>query len=122
MTTAVDKWPAAARLVAVAAAGHLPTAPTPPSGTRPTRTSPISRRDENRKTILQVPSSEDDGITLDVTRMGHGNHFTTKLKSHWDARSPSPAPVLSRSPTVLRLRFRRHSTACLVIRTRPAVR
>src|SRR5205823_12725057 len=35
MTTAVDKWPAAARLVAVAAAGHLPTAPTPPSGTRP---------------------------------------------------------------------------------------
>src|SRR2546426_4553437 len=35
MTTAVDKWPAAARLVAVAAAGHLPTAPTPPQGTRP---------------------------------------------------------------------------------------
>jgi hypothetical protein len=27
MTTAMDKWPAAARLVAVAAAGHLPTAP-----------------------------------------------------------------------------------------------
>jgi len=37
MTTAVDKWPAAARLVAVAAAGHLPTAPTPPQGTRPNR-------------------------------------------------------------------------------------
>src|SRR5712671_6431613 len=36
MTTAVDKWPAAARLVAVAATGHLPTAPTPPQGTRPT--------------------------------------------------------------------------------------
>ena len=35
MTTAVDKWPAAARLVVVAAAGHLPTAPTPPQGTRP---------------------------------------------------------------------------------------
>src|SRR5262249_49981014 len=35
MTTAVDKCPAAARLVAVAAAGHLPTAPTPPPGTRP---------------------------------------------------------------------------------------
>src|ERR1700731_4887757 len=35
MTTAMDKWPAAARLVAVAAAGHLPTAPTPPQGTRP---------------------------------------------------------------------------------------
>src|SRR5882724_13556990 len=35
MTTAVDKWPSAARLVAVAAAGHLPTAPTPPQGTRP---------------------------------------------------------------------------------------
>ena len=34
MTTAVDKWPAA-RLVAVAAAGHLPTAPTPPQGARP---------------------------------------------------------------------------------------
>jgi hypothetical protein len=34
MTTAVDKWPAAARLVAVAAAGHLPTAPTPLGGTR----------------------------------------------------------------------------------------
>ena len=35
MTTAVDKCPAAARLVAVAATGHLPTAPTPPPGTRP---------------------------------------------------------------------------------------
>ena len=35
MTTAVDKWPAAAELVAVAAAGHLPTAPTPPQGARP---------------------------------------------------------------------------------------
>jgi len=35
MTTAVDKWPAAARLVTVAAAGHLPTAPTPPQGTWP---------------------------------------------------------------------------------------
>src|ERR1700730_14634824 len=35
MTTAMDKWPAAARLVAVAAAGHLPTAPTPPQGSRP---------------------------------------------------------------------------------------
>jgi hypothetical protein len=34
MTTAMDKWPAAARLVAVAATGHLPTAPTPPQGTR----------------------------------------------------------------------------------------
>ena len=30
---AVDSWPAYARLVAVAAAGHLPTAPTPPPGT-----------------------------------------------------------------------------------------
>jgi hypothetical protein len=39
MTTAMDKWPAAARLVAVAAAGHLPTAPTPPQGTRPPMTS-----------------------------------------------------------------------------------
>src|ERR1700730_13233455 len=38
MPTAVDKWPAAARLVAVAAAGHLPTAPTPPQGTRPLAT------------------------------------------------------------------------------------
>src|SRR6267378_2181344 len=37
MTTAMDKWPAAARLVAVAATGHLPTAPTPPQGTRPSR-------------------------------------------------------------------------------------
>src|SRR5438552_16358318 len=35
MTTAVDKWPAAARLLTVAAADHLPTAPTPPQGTRP---------------------------------------------------------------------------------------
>ena len=35
MTTAVDKWPAYARLSAVATAGHLPTAPTPPPGTRP---------------------------------------------------------------------------------------
>ena len=35
MTAAVDKWPAAARPMAVAATGHLPTAPTPPSGTRP---------------------------------------------------------------------------------------
>src|SRR6267142_7245215 len=30
MTTAMDKQPAAARLVTVAVAGHLPTAPTPP--------------------------------------------------------------------------------------------
>ena len=35
MTTAVDKWPAYARLSAVAQAGHLPRAPTPPPGTRP---------------------------------------------------------------------------------------
>jgi hypothetical protein len=35
MTTAVDEWPAAARLVAVAAAGQLLAAPTPPPGTRP---------------------------------------------------------------------------------------
>jgi hypothetical protein len=35
VTTAVDKWPAYARLSAVAQAGHLPTAPTPPDGTRP---------------------------------------------------------------------------------------
>jgi hypothetical protein len=35
MTTPIDKWPAAARLVAVAAAGHLSTARTPPQGTRP---------------------------------------------------------------------------------------
>jgi hypothetical protein len=31
----VDKWPAYARLSAVAPAGHLPTAPTPLQGTRP---------------------------------------------------------------------------------------
>jgi len=35
MTTAVDKWPACARLLAVAPAGHLPTALTPLLGTRP---------------------------------------------------------------------------------------
>jgi hypothetical protein len=35
MTTAVDKWPASARLLAVAPAGHLPAAPTPLPGTRP---------------------------------------------------------------------------------------
>jgi len=35
VTTAVDKWPAYARLSAVAPAGHLPTAPTPSTGTRP---------------------------------------------------------------------------------------
>ena len=35
VTTAVDKWPAYARLLAVAPAGHLPTAPTPLPGTRP---------------------------------------------------------------------------------------
>ena len=34
VTTAVDKWPAYAKLSAVAQAGHLPTAPTPPPGTR----------------------------------------------------------------------------------------
>jgi hypothetical protein len=45
VTTAVDKWPAYARLSAVAQAGHLPTAPTPSDGTRPklvmSGTSPI---------------------------------------------------------------------------------
>jgi hypothetical protein len=35
MTTAVDKWPACTRLLAVAPAGHLPTALTPLLGTRP---------------------------------------------------------------------------------------
>jgi hypothetical protein len=30
---AVDSWPAYARIVVVASAGHLPTAPTPPPGT-----------------------------------------------------------------------------------------
>ena len=41
VTTAVDKWPAYSRLLAVllavAPAGHLPTAPTPRTGTRPAR-------------------------------------------------------------------------------------
>ena len=37
----LDKWPAA-RLVAVAAAGHLPTAPTPPQGARPARSSALA--------------------------------------------------------------------------------
>src|SRR4051794_8097848 len=37
MTAAVDKQPAAARLAAVAAAGYLPTAPTPLGGARPMR-------------------------------------------------------------------------------------
>jgi hypothetical protein len=32
VTTAVDKWPAYARLLAVAPVGHLPTAPTPRQG------------------------------------------------------------------------------------------
>jgi transposase len=35
MTTAVDQQPAAARFVVIAAAGYLPTAPTPLGGTRP---------------------------------------------------------------------------------------
>ena len=35
MTIAVDNWPAYARLVAVAAAGQLSTAPTPLPGTQP---------------------------------------------------------------------------------------
>ena len=35
VTTAVDKWPAYAKLSTVAPAGHLPTDPTPPGGTRP---------------------------------------------------------------------------------------
>jgi len=35
MAIAVDKWPAYARLSAVAQASHLPTAPTPSPGTRP---------------------------------------------------------------------------------------
>ena len=34
MATAADKWPAYAKLLAVAPAGHLPTAPTPLPGTR----------------------------------------------------------------------------------------
>ena len=37
VAAAVGKWPACARLSAVAPAGHLPTAPTPPGGTRPAR-------------------------------------------------------------------------------------
>ena len=44
MTTAVDKWPAYSKLLAVllavAPAGHLPTAPTPRTGTRPKQTAP----------------------------------------------------------------------------------
>ena len=35
MTTAVDKWPASAKLLAVATAGHLPTTLTPLPGARP---------------------------------------------------------------------------------------
>src|SRR6266446_1224353 len=54
MTTAVDKWPAAARLVAVAAAGHLPTAPTPPPGAR---SAPIRR-------ICNIAKSESVFIVL----------------------------------------------------------
>jgi hypothetical protein len=49
MTTAVDKWPAAARLVAVAAAGHLPTAPTPPQGARPEPVFPAEREVSRRR-------------------------------------------------------------------------
>jgi hypothetical protein len=35
MTTAVDNWPADARLFTVASAGQLSTAPTPLGGTQP---------------------------------------------------------------------------------------
>ena len=35
LAAAVGKWPACARLSAVAPAGHLPTAPTPLGGTQP---------------------------------------------------------------------------------------
>jgi hypothetical protein len=31
----------------------------------------------------------DDGITFDSTRTGHGDHFPTGLKSHWDYGSTS---------------------------------
>jgi hypothetical protein len=33
----------------------------------------------------------DDGITFDATRTGHGNHFPTGLKSHWDVGKESLA-------------------------------
>jgi hypothetical protein len=51
MTTAVDNWPAYARLLAVASAGQLPTPPTPLGGTQPKvlpdqhRGAPCQRRD-----------------------------------------------------------------------------
>jgi len=46
VATAVDKSPAYARLLAVAPAGDLPTAPTPPPGARPSSTSPVLLRAE----------------------------------------------------------------------------
>src|SRR5262249_43280591 len=58
MTTAVDKWPTAARLVAVAAAGHLPTAPTPPHGTRPIRHVPSLCRDYPQERESEYRPSE----------------------------------------------------------------
>jgi len=54
VTTAVDKWPAYARLLAVAPAGHLPTAPTPRRGTRPQRRPGLAAPKSLRQSRLPV--------------------------------------------------------------------
>ena len=53
VTTAVDKWPAYAGLSAVAPAGHLPTAPTPRPGTRPTAPGP-ERKEAKRAELVRL--------------------------------------------------------------------
>jgi hypothetical protein len=57
MTTALDNWPAYVRLLAVASAGQLPTAPTPLGGTQPPL--PVIHRQkpgvmEDRDTVSRV--------------------------------------------------------------------
>jgi hypothetical protein len=61
MTTAVGKWPACTRLLAVAPAGQLPTAPTPLLGTRPE--------------VFELPP-----VWFPGSFLGRGDAFVAKLR------------------------------------------
>ena len=77
MTAAVDKWPACARLLAVAPAGHLSTAPTPPPGARPrershsTSCTPVARRPDCR--VMRCLSPAEQRATRQVKQGFHAD-------------------------------------------------
>jgi predicted RNase H-like HicB family nuclease len=96
MTTAVDNWPAYARLLAVASAGQLPTAPTPLGGTQPPYE--IGPQPEGGFTVVfpDVPEAITEGDTEAEAHERAEDPLVTALSFYTDASRPLPVPSPAR--------------------------